>query len=148
LRWAAEARWHLTLEFLGECGPHEVERQLARWEVRSRRVGPLPLRLTSGGAYPHAWRAKVIWIGVDVDAAAWRKLAGYEQDPHVTVARTREWADVTGLVDSLEGYTGPVWTASEIALIESHLRPSGEKGPRHEALQTYALGQGSGDATG
>jgi RNA 2',3'-cyclic 3'-phosphodiesterase len=101
----------------------------------------MTLRVASGGAFPHAWRAKVLWAGVDVDADAWRRLAGYEQQPHITVARTRGWADVTGLVDSLSAYEGPSWTATEICLIESHLRGSGERGPRHEVLESYRLGR-------
>jgi RNA 2',3'-cyclic 3'-phosphodiesterase len=104
----------------------------------------LSLRLVGGGAFPHPWRAKVLWAGVDVDADAWRRLAGYQQAPHVTVARTRGWADVTGLVDSLSAYEGPSWTASEICLMESHLRGSGERGPRHEVVEAFRLGQGSG----
>jgi 2'-5' RNA ligase len=143
LRWTADSRWHVTLEFLGECGPHEVERQLARWEVRARRVEPLQLRLGGGGAFPHAWRAKVLWAGVDVDTETWRRLAGYQQEAHVTVARTRGWADVTGLVDSLSTYEGPSWTASEISLMESHLRGSGERGPRHEVVEAFPLGRGT-----
>jgi 2'-5' RNA ligase len=132
----------VTLEFLGQCGPHEVDRQLARWGVRARRVDPLDLRIAGGGAFPRAWRAKVLWAGVDVDDDAWRRLAGFEQQPHVTVARTRGWADVTDLVDSLSGYAGPPWTASEVCLMESHLRGSGDRGPRHEVVEAYRLGCG------
>jgi 2'-5' RNA ligase len=134
---------HITLEFLGQCGPHEVDRQLGRWEVRAGRVPPLALRLAGGGAYPKPWRAKVVWTGVDVDAHAWRRLAGFEQEAHVTVARSRAWADVTGLVDSLAGYDGPTWTADEVCLMESHLRSGGERGPRYETLQTFPLVEGS-----
>jgi RNA 2',3'-cyclic 3'-phosphodiesterase len=100
------------------------------------------LRIVGGGAFPHAWRAKVLWAGVEVDPDAWRRLAGFEQQPHVTVARTRGWADATGLVDSLATYAGPSWTASEIVLMESHLRGSGDRGPRHEVIESYRLGRG------
>jgi 2'-5' RNA ligase len=130
------------VEFLGQCGPHEVERQLNRWEVRSGRVEPMALRIRGGGAFPQPWRARVLWAGVDVDPEAWRRLAGFEQQPHVTVARTRGSADATGLVESLGGYSGPAWTASEVCLLESHLRPSGERGPRHEVIETFPLGRG------
>jgi 2'-5' RNA ligase len=102
----------------------------------------MDLRIAGGGAFPRAWRAKVLWAGVDADAEAWRRLAGFEQQPHLTVARTRGWADVTGLVDSLSGYAGPSWTASEVCLMESHLRASGDRGPRHEVVETYRLGRG------
>jgi 2'-5' RNA ligase len=83
----------------------------------------------------------VLWVGVDVEPDSWRRLAGYEQEPHLTVARARSWSDLTGLVDTLAGYSGPSWTAPEICLMESHLRPSGERGPRYEVLETYPLGR-------
>jgi 2'-5' RNA ligase len=140
LRWMPSSRWHLTLEFLGDCGPHEFERQLSRWTVRARRVGPLRLSLTAGGAFPKTWRARVFWAGVCVDPESWRRLAHHEQQAHVTVARTRELADLTGVVDGLASYTGPAWTAEDVALVQSHLRGSSDRGPRYEILERFPLG--------
>jgi 2'-5' RNA ligase len=82
----------------------------------------------------------VLWAGVEVEPTWWQRLAGFEQQPHVTVARTRGWADVTGLVDSLSGYAGPPWTVREMVLMESHLRGAGDRGPRHEVVESYRLG--------
>ncbi|MBA3991083.1 MAG: RNA 2',3'-cyclic phosphodiesterase, partial [Propionibacteriales bacterium] len=50
LRWVPPSRWHVTLEFLGDCGPHERDRQLQRWERRARRSTPLHLGLANAGA--------------------------------------------------------------------------------------------------
>jgi 2'-5' RNA ligase len=141
LRWLPPARWHLTLEFLGECGPHEVERQVKRWTVRAARGEPLSLAITGGGAFPTSWRARVFWAGVSVDAAAWRRVAHHEQQPHVTLARTRELTDLTGVVDGLSSYTGPEWLAEDVALVQSHLRGSAERGPRYEVLERFVLGR-------
>jgi 2'-5' RNA ligase len=143
LRWAHPSRWHVTLEFLGECGRHEVDRQLRRWEVRAFRSPALRLHLSGAGTFPKAWMARVLWAGLAGDIEAWRRLAGYQQDPHVTLARTRQRADLTNLVAELGRYTGPVWTATEIALMESHLRPGGASGPRYEALEVFPLGAGA-----
>ena len=120
------SRWHLTCEFLGECGPHEVDRQLGRWERRATRSHPLTLRLAGAGSFPaKAWMARVLWIGLDGDVEGWSALAAYGQDPHLTLARTRERQDVTGLVAELGSYAGPEWTADEVVVFESFLPGKG-----------------------
>ena len=143
LRWAHPSRWHVTLEFLGECGRHEVDRQLRRWEVRAARSPALRLRLHGAGTYPRPWMARVLWTGLSGDVDGWRRLAGYQQEPHVTLARARERTDLTNLVAELGSYTGPSWTATEMALIESHLRAGKASGPRYEPLEEFSLGAGS-----
>ncbi|MGH3447898.1 MAG: 2'-5' RNA ligase family protein, partial [Nocardioidaceae bacterium] len=93
------------------------------------------------------WMARVLWVGIGGDVEVWRKLAGYEQDPHVTLARTRERTDLTDLVDELSSYAGPTWTVREIALVQSHMRAKGERGPRYEPLETFPLGADLSDPT-
>lgn len=139
LRWVRPSRWHLTLEFLGTCGPHEQERQRQRWARRAARAEPFDVRLAGSGAFPHAWNARVLWIGLGGDVAAFGRVAAYGQAAHLTLARTREAGDVTGVVDELGSYEGPSWTVTEIALVESHLRASGDRGPRYEPLERFAL---------
>ncbi len=136
-------RWHLTLEFLGECGPHEVDRQLQRWERRANRSRPLDLWLSGAGAFPKAWTARVLWVGLGGDVDGWRAVAGYGEQPHITIARTREPAQLTALVDELSSYAGPGWTATELSVMESHLRGRGDRGPRYEPLESFPLGGGT-----
>ncbi len=141
LRWVPPARWHLTCEFLGRCGPHEEERQVRRWAARAARSHPLRLRVSGAGTFPRKqWMARVLWMGLDGDLAGWGRLAGEEQDAHLTVARARERQDLTGVVDELGGYTGPWWTATHIELVRSHLRGGDSRGPRYEPLEAFPLG--------
>jgi 2'-5' RNA ligase len=150
LRWIPSGRWHVTCEFLGECGPHEVERQLGRWERRANRSRPLSLRLSGSGTFPaKAWMARVLWIGLAGDVEAWQQLAAYGQDAHVTIARTRQRHDLTGVVDELAGYAGPSWLAEEVTVMSSILNPGkskgskggkGTRGPRYVPLATFPLG--------
>lgn len=148
LRWVPSSRWHITLEFLGECGRHEADRQLTRWSERASQNSPVELAVAGAGAFPQSWRARVVWAGVAIDPTAWRRLAGGDQEPHLTVARARESRNLTGLVDSLSTYSGPSWRVDQIALIASHLRASGERGPRYEPLESLVLGGGGGDDDG
>ena len=145
LRWVPPSRWHITLEFLGECGPHEAERQRMRWQDKASRAAPFEVRLAGGGAFPHAWMARVLWAGVDVDPTRWRRVAGPDQEPHLTIARARRSSDLTGLVQSLGTYAGPSWAVEEIALVESFARSRGERGPRYEPWELFRLTGRSSD---
>jgi RNA 2',3'-cyclic 3'-phosphodiesterase len=140
LRWVPAGRWHITLEFLGECGRHELERQLARWSERAARGSPFEVTVTGSGAFPHPWKARVLYAGADVAEEVWRPLAGEDSLPHVTLARTRSPLDLTGLVDSLSTYSGPTWRVEQIAMMASHLRRSGDRGPRYEPVELFDLG--------
>lgn len=140
LRWTRPSNWHLTLEFLGDCGPHEAERQRLRWEERAASSAPMELQIAGSGTFPATTRAKVLWTGLSGDVLSWQKLAGPEQEPHLTLARAREPQDLTGLVDSLSRYAGPVWEATQLALVASHLRGRDERGPRYEPLEYVDLG--------
>jgi 2'-5' RNA ligase len=140
LRWVPAGRWHVTVEFLGACGRHESERQRVRWSERSARGFPFEVTVAGSGAFPHPWKARVLYAGVRVDQEGWRRLAGDDSVPHVTLARTRQPLDLTGLVESLSTYSGPTWRVEQIALMASYLRRSGERGPRYEPVELFDLG--------
>jgi 2'-5' RNA ligase len=141
LRWVAPGRWHVTVEFLGECGRHEADRQVVRWSERAARVPAFDVSIVGSGAFPQAWRARVLYAGLRTDDA-WRRLAGDGQVPHVTLARTRQPQDLTGLVDSLATYAGPAWRVEQIALMASYLRGSSDRGPRYEPVEVFDLDSG------
>jgi RNA 2',3'-cyclic 3'-phosphodiesterase len=105
--------------------------------------------------------ARVLWIGLDGDVENWSALAAYGQAPHLTVARTRERQDLTGLVTELSSYAGPEWTADEVVVFESFLPGKGGgsggsraahggrsrkgsapgRGPRYVPLASFPLGR-------
>lgn len=139
LRWVKPARWHITCEFLGDCGPHETARQIQRWERRAAKTPQLRLALAGVGTFPKTWMARVLWVGLAGDVAAWSKLAAYGEEPHLTLARTRERTDLTGLVDELAAYRGPEWTAGELVLVESRLGASPDGGPQYTTVEAFPL---------
>ena len=140
LRWVKSQNYHLTVRFLGECGPRESERQLAHWAGRAAQASPMTFNLQGAGTFPHDWSAKVLYADVAGDRESFTKLAGPQQRPHVTLARSRESVDLGGAVLEISQYAGPAWEATEIALVRSYLRSAGERGPRYEPIERIALG--------
>jgi 2'-5' RNA ligase len=94
----------------------------------------------------------VLWAGINGDRQALRALAGSVAAgarragapppdegrplrPHLTLARCREPADVSPLVEALAGYAGTPWPATQIHLIRSHLGAEA----RYEIVGTWPL---------
>ncbi|MGH3493923.1 MAG: RNA 2',3'-cyclic phosphodiesterase [Sciscionella sp.] len=140
LRWVPPARWHVTLQFLGSCGPPEVARQAARWQRRAARSHPLALRLHGSGAFPRIHQARVLWTGLVGDVDGLARLAAFDQHAHLTLARTRASSDLTGICDELSAYDGPEWTATELLLVESRLGAARDGGPRYVPMEHIPLG--------
>ena len=137
---AAPERWHVTLAFLGEVAePSRLVEPLVAVCARHR---PLSLRLAGSGAFG---RGGPVWVGVEGDRAGLTALAedlgeacrrqGVDVErrpyrPHVTVGR-RGHPDPRLLAD----YAGPWWTADEVELVASRLRPT----VRHDVLHRVPL---------
>lgn len=146
LRWVPADRWHLTLTFLGDVADAdlpELEQRLGRAAARS---ASLRLRLGAGGRFG----GRVLWVGVDGDRDALRRLAerttaaarrtGIDVErrrlrPHLTVARASRPTDLRPLVGALADPAGPEWTATHLALVHSTL---GEQA-RYDTVATYPL---------
>jgi 2'-5' RNA ligase len=94
----------------------------------------------------------VLWIGLDGDVDAMRRLADRcagagrrarialddrKFRPHLTLARARrETVDAGGIVDRLASYSSPWWTVTSIRLVHSHLGAV----VRHETVREWTLG--------
>ena len=145
IRWVAPQNVHLTLKFLGDVSPANLERlaetlkaEAASHEMFSISVGGL-------GAFPNPRRARVIWIGLDappalaalqrgVDAAA--AQLGYPKEerpfsPHLTIGRVAQTAsasDLQRIRSALEstkvGILGTV-RVQAIHIFKSDLQPGG-----------------------
>jgi RNA 2',3'-cyclic 3'-phosphodiesterase len=152
LRWTGRPAWHLTLAFLGEVSEDTAAALWPRLGRAAHRHPSLSLSFACGGAFPAPARARVFWTGIRGDHRALEALArsvaagarragapppdeGRRFRPHLTLARCREPADISGLVEALAGYAGASWTAAEIHLIHSFPGPA----PRYETAGTWPL---------
>ncbi len=106
VRWARLENIHLTLKFLGEVTPPQVEDVISSLAGCLADKSVVELRLVGMGVFPDVRRPRVVWLGVggnralsnleeihrDVDEGLAR--LGFEPDarpfrPHMTIGRMR-----------------------------------------------------------
>ena len=104
IRWVPAENIHLTLKFLGDISPPNVEflAQMIRAEADSHHS--FDIHLTGLGSFPSPKRPRVIYIGIQAPAelealqhaveSAARRL-GYESEdrsfsPHLTIGRVKQ----------------------------------------------------------
>ena len=145
--WTDPWKLHLTLAFLGEQPEERLpDLQEIGGEI-ARRHPPLRLRTSALGAFPRPSRARVLWLGLERDAAL-ESLAEdlrsrlreggvpMEEGPfaaHVTLARLRVPVDIAALGP---GPSPLLFEAPELVLLRSHLEP---QGARYEKIGAYPL---------
>ena len=111
VRWVAPKNVHLTLKFLGDVSPANLERLAETLKVETASHAIFSISIVGLGAFPAQRRARVIWIGLDappvlaalqrgVDAAA--AQLGYPREerpfsPHLTVGRVAQTASASEL---------------------------------------------------
>ncbi|WP_372347587.1 RNA 2',3'-cyclic phosphodiesterase [Streptomyces sp. KL116D] len=152
LRWTDRPGWHLTLAFYGDV-PDETVPELAQRLARAAGHTPeFGLALRGGGQFG----GRSLWTGVEGDVATLRRLAERTEAagrrcglpgehrryrPHLTLARSRETADLGPYVAQLDAFAGQAWTVRELALVRSNLPVSGVPGerPRYEKVEGWPL---------
>jgi len=145
VRWAPVENMHLTLKFIGDVSPANVE--LLSQMLTAETMGCAPFRMQIGGlgSFPTSRRARVIWVGIQAPAAlaslqrgiqsAAARL-GYESEtrpfsPHLTIGRVRQQvraSDQQRVRAALEQtQVGDLGAAAVTAvhLFKSELKPSG-----------------------
>jgi RNA 2',3'-cyclic 3'-phosphodiesterase len=160
VRWSRVEGVHLTLQFLGDVPPGSIDAILGG--VRAGCIGATPIDLILGsvGAFPTVEKPRVLWLGLNGDAAQLQTLQagisqqlgalGYQPDkpfkPHITLGRVREHVSREELADisrSLQVVAGkstphPSFTVHEVSLMKSDLQPAGAV---YTALGVVELGK-------
>jgi len=145
VRWVTEQNIHLTLKFLGEVSPSNLEGLAEALKVESSQHPCFELSIGKLGAFPNTRRARVIWIGLEappelqnlqhgVEAVAARLGYPAEERPfsaHLTIGRVGQNASATDLArirTELEGCrVGPLarLTVDSLHIFKSDLQPAG-----------------------
>jgi 2'-5' RNA ligase len=147
LRWTTEDQWHVTLRFLGQVGeigivPGVLAEAAALTPPVEARAGPSPHALGRG-----VWVLPVEGLQALAGrvAAATREIGQPPPDRsfrgHLTLARARRPAALSGLAELVPGELSARWRVTEITLVQSDLRPDGA---RYEVLARWPLQGGDG----
>lgn len=149
VKWVRPELIHLTLVFLGDvpAGSLGDLETAVRQAVAGQK--PIPLRAGGAGRFPERGLPRVIWIGIedetgailalqkslaDATAVFAEKVEDRSYEPHLTLGRVKSpkgARDLTGMLDSMIGKTGPTFEAREVTIFRSDISP---QGPTYTAL--------------
>ena len=157
VRWVTPENIHLTLKFLGEISPHNVELLSQSMQAECSQQPQFEITVTGMGCFPNAHRPRVIWIGLNapqelnklqhkIEATTARLGYAAEEkafSPHLTLGRVREQASVDELkrlhavLDTMSVGALGTFTAQAVYLFKSDLQPTG---PIYSHLFSARLG--------
>ena len=145
VRWVPTSNIHLTLKFLGDISPANVEMLAQMLTVEVSQHQAFEIKFGGLGAFPNPKRPRVIWIGIQapagleslqhgIEAAA--ATLGYPNEkrpfsPHLTIGRIKQNVGSAGMQkirNALEETkVGSLGTAqvTSVHLFKSDLKPTG-----------------------
>jgi 2'-5' RNA ligase len=145
VRWVAVNNLHLTLKFLGDVAPSNLESLKLMLQTETESRPGFDIALNGLGSFPNSKRPRVLFVGIQAPAelealqrgieSAAAKL-GYESEerpfsPHLTIGRVRdgiaqsELQSIRKLLDEIKiDSPGPARVDS-VHLYKSDLKPGG-----------------------
>jgi len=153
IRWVRPENIHLTLRFLGDVNPADVERLHKALEQATADREPLELVAKGFGVFPNIRKPRVNWMGVGGDTGKLFELqrrveeelarVGFPPESrrfkaHLTMGRSKGRIQGTQLVkafEELEDFALP-FTAGSVILYQSRLSP---RGARYTRLKEIPL---------
>ncbi len=154
VRWVKPAGMHLTLKFLGDTEPAQVEQVKAAMDEAVSDLGSFGLAYGRSGVFPSPAKARVIWLGLKDGEEQVRKLAenmeqalysrGFPRDkkaftPHLTIGRARGRIPknkIECFIEQEEAFETARVRVDGVVLFESRLNP---EGAIHTPLYTASL---------
>ncbi len=138
---------HLTLRFLGDTSPAQVETLRPLLAAAAAACPPADARVAGVGTFPERGSPRVLWLGLDVPPAVFdlqraceraARAAGFEREErpfraHLTLGR---WRDRAPRPDLPPTDLGPT-RLDTLVLFRSDLRPDGAV---YTPLARFALG--------
>ena len=155
VRWVDPGALHMTLKFLGEVRPQNVDAVMHAVSAVAAKAVPHEVRLAGFGAFPTIRRPNVIWAGAEAKPELrslkhdleWELAAlGFERElrafqPHITLGRADEETEA-GLYRDLENLIGEISYKSQIPVRQVDLMSSKltADGARYEILGSAPVG--------
>jgi 2'-5' RNA ligase len=143
VKWVQPPGIHLTLKFLGNIRPEDVERISQALEPAISVWEPFEARIHGMGGFPSSRNLRVVWVGLDrgtgellsLQQAIETKMAelsfppeGRPFSPHLTLGRVRSSRGKAALAQALEKQKEAevgTFRAGEVFLFRSELKSSG-----------------------
>lgn len=145
VRWVPENNIHITLKFLGDTSPANVEILKKILTVEANQVQPFDLKIEGVGAFPSIRRPRVIWVGIETPPVLFAlqraidvetQRLGYTPEdrpfsPHLTLGRLAHNAspeEIRQVGDLLAASKIPISATvhvKTVVLFRSDLQPGG-----------------------
>ena len=141
--WVKRENIHLTLKFLGDVAPNQINIIKNTIEQVAGARSPFLMEIGGIGAFPNLVRPRIIWAGMKTGADEVTAIAreinsglsrrGYARDekkfrPHFTLARLKSRMNLKSLVHVFQLYdtmNGATLIVDRIRVVQSRLKPSG-----------------------
>ena len=155
VKWVKPQAIHLTLKFLGNLTPDELERAFTGMNLAQNKYPePFTLQVQGTGCFPSERKPRVLWVGLSgVDMPKLNSIQelielelsrqGFPAEerpfkPHLTVARIKENRDLNAMMDKFVQYDFPTvdLPVEEIHVMRSELRT---EGAIYSRQKTYKL---------
>jgi 2'-5' RNA ligase len=148
--WVKRENLHYTLRFLGEVDEAQATAATAAAREAAAAHAAFDAGLDAPGAFPHATKARVLWLGMREGAAPLRTLARSLEEallgrgfgaadqpfaPHLTIGRLRvpdDWSARLAAAPAVDAR----FRVDRIAVVRSTLAPGGS---RYERLAEAPL---------
>lgn len=143
VRWTRPEAMHLTLKFLGNVEEKQIEEIKIILKEIALQTPLINIKLNGAGVFPNQKSPRVLWVGIIENDGILDNLQkrmdaelskiGFEKEkrgfkPHLTLGRIRSQKGKERLVKLLEENKDNelgAFTASDIKLMKSELRPEG-----------------------
>ena len=143
VRWVKPGSIHLTLKFLGNVHPAQID-EIAAAAAQLVRDEPVFALCAAGlGSFPSQRNPRVIWVGIQGETERLARIqARLEKDlvplgfareqrkfrPHLTLGRLKDRGSRQALIEAMASLELPKFNSfdvAEIILYKSDLRPTG-----------------------
>lgn len=147
VRWVAPENLHLTLKFLGNTHPNQIQAIKDALTQIANRHFAFRLRLNKLGAFPKLNKASVLWLGLEGQE---NELQGLQQDvaiamtdigfaaeekdfhPHLSIGRVKRHVhdvetrqQIGQALRNCPAKVAAEWHCQKVFLMKSDLRPQG-----------------------
>ena len=156
INWVKRENIHITLNFLGDTNPENIEDHSKQLESLIQRLPTFELGTTDTGVFPHANEPRVLWIGTapwDTKMAEFKlkldqelKQMGYQLDkrpfqPHITLGRVKSISRKSSFIHNfLSADVHEMdFEVTTVKWIKSILTPTGAE---YEELKTFKFNAG------